>query len=307
MVEDTLETLSEKLKIYQKFFESLVPSAVPSNTLTSYLAPLTEGSLTSAPTSSLTPLMERSLTPAPTPSKIIYKPNKRYIKVEEILELTNLKKNEYNNLLSEVRFIMANLHIDFDVLYKNQNINLISKIIKRFTKRNPNAPIGEGSWVVKEKEITKKKEKEKENTELFEFQQHQVQQHQRQHQQNQKIIHKKRNENEDESENINEKENVEHFEYQHHCQQQLQIQNDNYNDIDINKQRSNDPFHLILPPDIKSSNNRSSRFRKQYLVYENDEHEINNGKAIDELNNEKEIELEKSRVKRNRKLINYKE
>ncbi|CAB4396261.1 unnamed protein product [Rhizophagus irregularis] len=242
---------------------------------------------------------------------------------------------------------MANLHIDFDVLYKNQNINLISKIIKRFTKRNPNAPIGEGSWVVKElikkhlqhrrdyfkrknniqhkkrKEITKKKEKEKEkekenenenenenekeNTELFEFQQHQVQQHQRQHQQNQKIIHKKRNENEDESENINEKENVEHFEYQHHCQQQLQIQNDNYNDIDINKQRSNDPFHLILPPDIKSSNNRSSRFRKQYLVYENDEHEINNGKAIDELNNEKEIELEKSRVKRNRKLINYKE
>ena len=104
MVEDTLETLSEKLKIYQKFFESLVPS-VPSNTLTSSLAPLTEGSLTSAPTSSLTPLTERSLTPAPTPSKIIYKPNKRYIKVEEILELTNLKKNEYNNLLVSRKYL----------------------------------------------------------------------------------------------------------------------------------------------------------------------------------------------------------
>ena len=29
----------------------------------------------------------------------IFKPNKRYIKVDEILKLTGLKKNEYSNLL----------------------------------------------------------------------------------------------------------------------------------------------------------------------------------------------------------------
>jgi len=32
---------------------------------------------------------------------------------------------------SEVRFVMANLHVDFNVPYKDQDVNLVSKIIKR--------------------------------------------------------------------------------------------------------------------------------------------------------------------------------
>ena len=94
MAEETLESLSEKLKIYQKLFESLVPS-VPLNTLT----PSSQGSLTPSTRSSLTPATPLVHSTSTTPSKISYKPDKRYIKVEEILRLTNLKKNEYNNLL----------------------------------------------------------------------------------------------------------------------------------------------------------------------------------------------------------------
>jgi hypothetical protein len=87
--EDTVEILTEKLKIYQKLMESFAPSIpVPLNILT--------------PQGSSTPSTQGSSTPAPipfAPAKIIYKPTKRYIKVEEILSLTALKKNEYNNLL----------------------------------------------------------------------------------------------------------------------------------------------------------------------------------------------------------------
>ncbi|CAB5329521.1 unnamed protein product [Rhizophagus irregularis] len=121
--EDTVEILTEKLKIYQKLMESFAPSIpVPLNILT--------------PQGSSTPSTQGSSTPASIPfptavAKIIYKPTKRYIK-------------------SEVRFVMASLHTDFNIPYKSQNINLISKIIKKFTKRNPNAPFGEGNWVMKE-------------------------------------------------------------------------------------------------------------------------------------------------------------
>jgi hypothetical protein len=49
---------------------------------------------------SLTPSTEGSKTPVPplASSSLVCKPNKRYIKVEEILRLTSLKKNKYNNL-----------------------------------------------------------------------------------------------------------------------------------------------------------------------------------------------------------------
>jgi len=81
MADETIETLQQKLSIYQQLFEKLAPSA-PLNILTP------QSTNTSTPD---------SLTPSPAPP--IYKPNKRYIKVEEILTLTRLKKNEYNNLL----------------------------------------------------------------------------------------------------------------------------------------------------------------------------------------------------------------
>src|ERR1700722_6495051 len=95
--ETTIEALQEKVKIYQKLFESLAPSvplnmlapSVPSNMLTPLLR------------DTLTPSTQGSLTPSPSlvSSKAIFRPNKRYIKTEEILKLTGLKKNKYNNLL----------------------------------------------------------------------------------------------------------------------------------------------------------------------------------------------------------------
>jgi hypothetical protein len=91
MADETIETLQQKLRIYQQLFEKLAPSA-PLNILTPQN------------TNTSTPLTLDSLTPSPpsdsaAPTAPIFKPNKRYIKVEEILTLTGLKKNEYNNLL----------------------------------------------------------------------------------------------------------------------------------------------------------------------------------------------------------------
>jgi hypothetical protein len=91
---ETLETLQQKLKIYQQLFETLAPSA-PLNILTP-----------SQSTNTSTPSTLGSLTPSPpldTAALRIFKPNKRYIKVDEILKLTGLKKDEYNNLLVKRR------------------------------------------------------------------------------------------------------------------------------------------------------------------------------------------------------------
>ncbi len=90
MMEETNENLRKKLQIYQQLFDSLNISSF-SNSLT----PASSSSLSSTlPT--LTPP-----TPSTTPPTLptFSKPNKRYIKTNEILSLTNLKKNDYNNLL----------------------------------------------------------------------------------------------------------------------------------------------------------------------------------------------------------------
>jgi hypothetical protein len=94
---ETIETLQQKLKIYQQLFETLAPSA-PLNILTP-----SQSTNTSTPTlDSATPATPA--TPA-APATPIFKPNKRYIKVEEILRLTGLRKNEYNNLLVRRKLI----------------------------------------------------------------------------------------------------------------------------------------------------------------------------------------------------------
>jgi hypothetical protein len=98
MANETMETLQQKLKIYQQLFETLAPSA-PLNILTP-----------SQNTNTSTPSTLGSLTPSPpldpaVPTTPIFKPNKRYVKVEEILKLTGLKKNEYNNLLVRRKLI----------------------------------------------------------------------------------------------------------------------------------------------------------------------------------------------------------
>lgn len=94
MADETIETLQQKLKIYQQLFETLAPSA-PLNILTPQS------------TNTSTPSTLSSLTPSPPldPAAPIFKPNKRYVKVEEILNLTGLKKNEYNNLLVRRKLI----------------------------------------------------------------------------------------------------------------------------------------------------------------------------------------------------------
>ncbi len=94
---------------------------------------------------------------------------------------------------------MTSLHVNLSIPYKNENITLIAKVIKRvrkilndyliikttlififlqFKKRNPNAPVGEGSWIIKylikkrlqnrrdyQNKKTKGKGKKKENNE----------------------------------------------------------------------------------------------------------------------------------------------
>lgn len=91
MTEETNESLQRKIQIYQQLFDSLNISSF-SNSLT----PASSSSSTSPTLLTLT-----SPTPSTTPPTLptFSKPNKSYIKTNEILSLTNLKKNDYNNLL----------------------------------------------------------------------------------------------------------------------------------------------------------------------------------------------------------------
>ena len=111
MADKTIETLQQKLKIYQQLFETLVPSA-PLNILTP-----------SQNTNTLTPSTFGSLTPLPpldpaASATLIFKPNKRYIKVKEILQLMGLKKNEYNNLLVRRKLIFKYFLLFINVIFR---------------------------------------------------------------------------------------------------------------------------------------------------------------------------------------------
>lgn len=91
-MDETIETLQEKLNIYKQFFEKLAPTNTSSPPL---------GSLTPSPT----PLAPAVPAAPAAPAAPIFKPNKRYVKFKEILDLTGLKKNEYNNLLVRGKLI----------------------------------------------------------------------------------------------------------------------------------------------------------------------------------------------------------
>ena len=78
--------------------------------------------LSSQDTSSSQSTSSQSTLPPPPPppplspppsntSEPIYKPNKRYVKVEEILNLMNLEKNAYNNLLVSKKYIYLKILI----------------------------------------------------------------------------------------------------------------------------------------------------------------------------------------------------
>ena len=110
MANETIETLQQKLKIYQQLFETLASSA-PLNILTP-----SQNTNTSTPSTfgSLTPSLPLDLVALATP---IFKPNKRYIKVEEILKLTGLKKNEYNNLLVRRKLIFKYFLLFINVIF----------------------------------------------------------------------------------------------------------------------------------------------------------------------------------------------
>jgi hypothetical protein len=94
-MDETIETLQEKLNIYKQFFEKLAPTNTSSPPL---------GSLTPSPTS-LAPAVPAVPAAPAAPAAPIFKPNKRYVKFKEILDLTGLKKNEYNNLLVRRKLI----------------------------------------------------------------------------------------------------------------------------------------------------------------------------------------------------------
>ncbi|CAB4405199.1 unnamed protein product [Rhizophagus irregularis] len=172
------------------------------------------------------------------------------------------------------------------IFYQNQNINLISKIIKKFTKRNPNAPFGEGNWE-KEKEREREREKEKEK--------------ERENEKEKEKEKENRNEIERENENIK----------YHHQQVQDNVLNNNI--IDVDQQISNVPFHLVLPGKKSTT---ASRFRRQHFVYEENEHEMDNEKIVKPKEKivkpkekivKPEEKIVKPKEKRKRKLINYKE
>ncbi|CAB4433633.1 unnamed protein product [Rhizophagus irregularis] len=192
------------------------------------------------------------------------------------------------------------------IFYQNQNINLISKIIKKFTKRNPNAPFGEGNWVVKElikkhlqhrrdyvkrkNNIQHKKGKEKEK------------EREREKEKEKERENEKEKEKEKENRNEIEREN-ENIKY-HHQQVQDNVLNNNI--IDVDQQISNVPFHLVLPGKKSTT---ASRFRRQYFVYEENEHEMDNEKIVKPKEKivKPEEKIVKPKEKRKRKLINYKE
>ena len=96
--DEIISNLQSQIKIYQETLEQLLENGTSSSNIT---------------------------------NNIITRPRKGYIKSNDILSLFNITKQEYNNILSEVRFCMIYLHLDFTISYKDQDISLIFKIIEK--------------------------------------------------------------------------------------------------------------------------------------------------------------------------------
>jgi hypothetical protein len=92
---EVFANLKAQLKICQQMFEQLA-GAPPSPTSTS----------------------THTSTPTPTPTTEILIPKKIYIKTNEILEIFDITKNQYNNILVRINDIL-NLNPLFKVLNKN--------------------------------------------------------------------------------------------------------------------------------------------------------------------------------------------
>lgn len=76
--------------------------------------------------------VETNSTPTLTPTSVaIVKPKGRYISVNQILQLFNFTKAQYNNLLSDVRFVTLSMQIDFNISFKSQDTVIIAQIIKK--------------------------------------------------------------------------------------------------------------------------------------------------------------------------------
>ncbi|GBB88979.1 hypothetical protein RclHR1_15600001 [Rhizophagus clarus] len=165
--EATIDILQKQLKFCQQMLENMFsvrlsslspPSSSPSSfspTSSSPTSPLPSSPSPFSPSSSSSsPFFPSSFSPSPLPlpstSLIIVKPTKNYIPIEDILNLAKISKEQYNNMLTDIWFIMMSMKIDFNIPYKRQDITRISKIIEKFKRRNPNSQVGEGNWIIKE-------------------------------------------------------------------------------------------------------------------------------------------------------------
>ena len=75
---------------------------------------------------------ETNPVPAPISTSVaIIKPKGRYISVNQILQLFNFTKAQYNNLLSDVRFVVLSMQVDFNIPFKSQDTVMIARIIEK--------------------------------------------------------------------------------------------------------------------------------------------------------------------------------
>ena len=89
-----INNLKSQLMIYQQMFEQLTSPPTSTSTSTSTFTPTS----TSTPTS--------TFIPTSSTTEVIIKPKKGYVKVEEILQIFNITKAQYNNILVRINDIL---------------------------------------------------------------------------------------------------------------------------------------------------------------------------------------------------------
>ncbi|GBB88771.1 hypothetical protein RclHR1_03460001 [Rhizophagus clarus] len=98
----------------------------------------------------------------------IPKPKGNYVNIPNVLKISKMKHNEYQNHIRD----LVKLHVDLNKEYKKQSPKAIELITLKFRKRNPDFPDTINNWAIKMmvkrviNNIHKKKGKEQENKKM---------------------------------------------------------------------------------------------------------------------------------------------
>ncbi|GES79356.1 hypothetical protein GLOIN_2v741902 [Rhizophagus clarus] len=89
--------------------------------------------------------MQDSSSVTQIPTQRIPKPKGNYINIPNVLKISKMKHNEYQNHIRD----LVKLHVDLNKEYKKQSPKAIELITLKFRKRNPDFPDTINDWAIK--------------------------------------------------------------------------------------------------------------------------------------------------------------